>query len=74
METVRREWPAPWIAAIAYVSRVESGGRPDVVLAADDERRVYLIEAAGVDEKLVICEDGELLRKMDSPDWHAYTF
>ncbi len=70
--TIRREWDADRINWINGLFRLESGGRSDVELPAGDKRRIYITEAWGVSEKLIICEDGELLRKIDDPQWRAW--
>ncbi len=70
--TIRREWDAARVNSINGLFRLESGGREDVVLPAGDKRRIYITEAWGVSEKLIICEDGELLRKIDDPQWRAW--
>ena len=73
METVRREWPADRIDRIFAVSRVEANARPGAEVAADGERRrIYFIEARDEVEKLVVFEDGELLRRISDPAIHAY--
>jgi len=38
----------------------------------EEKRRIYIVEARDVAERLVIFEDGELLRRIDDPDFHAY--
>jgi hypothetical protein len=38
----------------------------------EDRRRIYIIESRHVDERLVVFEDGELLRTVTDPDFHAH--
>ncbi len=72
IDTIRREWDTDRLNTINSIFRLESGGKPGVDLAAGDKRRIYIIEIWSNAEKLIICEDGELLRKIDDPDWHAW--
>lgn len=72
LETIRREWDAGRIDRINGIFRLESGGRTGVALPAGDRRRIYIIEAWSEAGKLIICEDGELLRKIDDANWHAW--
>jgi hypothetical protein len=74
METIRREWEPNKIAFIHGMHRLESEARPDIKLPAGDRRRIYIVEAWSVVERLIICEDGQLLRKVNDPDFSAWKF
>jgi hypothetical protein len=39
-----------------------------------ERRRIYIIEAREEPERLVIFEDGELLRRISDPKFHAYSW
>lgn len=69
-ETIQREWQQGRVRwGINGVHRMESGAHPDVVLEPDDNRRIYVILADGVNEQLLILEDGTLLRKVQNFNW-----
>ncbi|MDA0323612.1 MAG: hypothetical protein O2923_12985 [Verrucomicrobia bacterium] len=40
----------------------------------EERRRIYMIEAQDVAEHLVMFEDGELLRTVEDPKFHAHIF
>ena len=68
-------WSTEEIDAIFSIARVEPNARPGAEVEDETERRrVYIIEAQGVADRLVFFEDGELLRTVDDPDFHAYTW
>ncbi len=72
MDTVRCRWTPAQIDRIFSVSRVEANSRYGAeVEDASERRRIYIVEAHAVDERLVILEDGELLRTVSDPDFHA---
>jgi hypothetical protein len=72
METIRREWDARRIHGINGIHRLESGARPDVTLPPGDRRRIYIVMVWDLPEKLLIAEDGELLRKDVEFDYKAF--
>ena len=75
MDVLRREWVQDQIDRIFSVSRVEPNARPGAEVDDSSERRhMYIIEADGVEERLVIFEDGEILRRINDPDFHAHTW
>ena len=72
-KTLREVW-ADCFEQIFFIARVESGARDNLELEPGDRREIYIVEAEHVREKLVIREDGVLLRRIDDPDFHAYRF
>ncbi len=74
-ETVRRRWTPEQVDRIYSTSRVEPNARNGAEVDNPDERRrIYIIEAHDVAERLVIFEDGELLRTVVAPDFHAHVW
>ena len=72
---VRARWTPEQVDRIHSVSRVEANARNGAEVDAPDEpRRIYIIEAEGVPERLVVFEDGGLLRAVDDPDFHAHVW
>lgn len=83
---VRARWTQEQIDGIYTVSRVEANARngaevsremqpgPEANIEGRELRRIYIIESNCVDERLVVFEDGELLRTVDDPDFHAYNW
>lgn len=72
---VRRRWTPGQVDRIYSISRVEANARVGAEVADPNERRrIYIIEAHDVAERLVIFEDGELLRTVDDPEFHAHVF
>ncbi len=72
---VRARWTPEQVDRIYSISRVEANARPGSECDTPDERRrIYLIEAHDVLERLVMFEDGELLRAVEDPDFHAHVF
>jgi len=70
---VRSRWTQEQVDGIYSVSRVEANARDGVEVEGDEERRrIYLIESRLVDERLVVFEDGELLRTISDPDFHPH--
>ena len=73
LAAIRREWGQDAVDRIYSVSRVEPNARPGAEVADPEERRrIYFIEARDVTDRLVMFEDGELLRKLTDPDMHAH--
>ncbi len=70
---VRNRWTQKQVDSIWSVSRVEANARPGAECDTPDERRrIYIIEAREVLERLVVFEDGELLRVVEDPLFHAH--
>jgi polygalacturonase len=70
---VRARWTPAQVDGIFSVSRVEANARPGAeVAAAGERRRIYIIESRAILERLVVFEDGELLRTVEDPKFHAY--
>lgn len=44
----------------------------DAAERGEERRRIYIIESRTMDERLVVFEDGELLRTVNDPEFHAY--
>ncbi len=66
-------WTQGQMDRIFSVSRVEANARPGAECDTPDERRrIYIIEAHEVLERLVVFEDGELLRAVENPKFHAH--
>ncbi len=75
MEAIRREWTEEQIDRIFSISRVEPNARNGAEVENESERRrIYIIEADGVEERLIFYEDGQLLRKINDPNFHAHTW
>lgn len=72
MDAIRRELSADKIHCLVGIHRIESGARRGLELPAGDRRRMYITEDWNSPIKLVIAEDGELLRKIDDPAWRVY--
>lgn len=71
---VRARWTPAQVDRIYSISRVEANARNGAECDRPDERRrIYSIEARDVLERLVVFEDGELLRTMQDPNFHAHT-
>ncbi len=72
---VRKRWTQQQVDSSWSVSRVEPNARNGAeVDDTDERRRIYIIEARDVAERLVIFEDGELLRTVNDPDFHAHVW
>ncbi len=56
----------PTPASPGYGAPYPGGSGPE------ERRRIYIIESRDTDERLVVFEDGELLRTVSDPDFHAY--
>jgi hypothetical protein len=70
---VRSRWTPQQVDGVWSVSRVEANSRDGAEVDAEAEpRRIYLVESRIVDERLVVFEDGELLRTVDDPDFHPH--
>lgn len=70
---VRRRWTPEQADGIFSVSRVEANARIGAEVADGSERRrIYIVQSRFVDERLVVFEDGELLRTIDDPNFHAH--
>ncbi len=70
---VRTRWTPEQVDSIWSISRVEANARKGAeVQTAHERRRIYIIEAKDVLERLVIFEDGELLRTVNDPEFHAH--
>ncbi len=75
MAAIRRRWTPEQVDRIHSTSRVEPNARNGAEVADPNERRrIYIIEARDVAERLVIFEDGELLRAVTDPDFHAHVW
>jgi len=75
MSTIRGQWSEEQVDRIFSISRVEPNARNGAEVESEDEqRRVYIVEAYDVAERLIIFEDGELLRRIDDPDFHAHVW
>ncbi len=71
---VRNRWTASQVDSIRSISRVEANARTGAECDNPDERRrIYIIEAEDVLERLVLFEDGELLRTVEDLTFHAHT-
>lgn len=70
---VRARWTPEQVDGIFSISRVEANSRPGAEVSKPDEpRRIYIIESRYVAERLVVFEDGELLRTVTDPLFHAH--
>lgn len=82
---VRSRWTREQVDGIWSVSRVEANSRDGAEVeprmnangrewGADfgEPRRIYIVQSRLVDERLVVFEDGELLRTIDDPNFHAH--
>ncbi len=70
---VRARWKPEQVDRIWSISRVEANARPGAEWDVPNERRrIYIIEAHDVAERLVVFEDGELLRTVEDPKFHAH--
>ncbi len=70
---VRNRWTKEQVDSIWSVSRVEASARPGAECETlDEHRRIYIIEAREVLERLVVFEDGELLRTVEDSEFHAH--
>lgn len=70
---VRARWTPEQVDRIYSISRVEANSRNGAQVAHDNEpRRIYIVEARDVAERLVVFEDGELLRTVEDPMFHAH--
>ncbi len=70
---VHNRWSKKWVDNIWSISRFEANSRAGAECDTPNERRrIYLIEAHGVLERLIVFEDGELLRAMENPNLHAH--
>lgn len=70
---VRSRWTKEQVDGVWSVSRVEANARDGAeVEGCNEARRIYIIESRIVDERLVVFEDGELLRTVSDPDLHAH--
>lgn len=75
MDAIRRLWTPEQVDRIHSTSRVEPNARNGAeVNDPDERRRIYIIEARDVAERLVLFEDGVLLRKVTDPDFHAHVW
>jgi len=75
MATLYRLWKPDQIDRIFSICRVEPNARNGAEVEDQCERRrIYIIEAHHVPERLIIFEDGELLRRINDPDFHAYVW
>ncbi len=69
-DLVRRRWTPEQVDGIHVVFRVEPNSRIGAEVDRPDERRrIYIIEGRASRERLVVFEDGELLRVTDNPDF-----
>jgi hypothetical protein len=79
-QLVRARWTPAQVDRIYSISRVEANSRPGAEAGegrvqgaeAGESRRIYIIEAREVAERLVVFEDGELLRTVEDPLFHAH--
>ncbi len=72
LEALRKRWTQAQIDRVWGTSRVEPNARNGAEVDNPDERRrIYIIEAHDVEERLVMFEDGELLRTVNDPEFHA---
>ncbi len=70
---VRDRWTPEQVDGILSVSRVEANARDGAeVEGGTDPRRIYMIESRVMAERLVVFEDGELLRTVEDPDFHPH--
>ncbi len=83
---VRERWTPEQVDGIWSVSRVDPDARDGAELPENhgegttalhnvdriDLRNLYIIQSRSVDERLVVFEDGELLRAIDDPTFHAH--
>lgn len=70
---IRERWTPEQVDGIYSISRVEANSRPGAEVERGEEcRRIYIIESWNVLERLVIFEDGELLRTVEDPLFHAH--
>ncbi len=70
---VRDRWTPEQVDGIWSVSRVEANSRDGAEVATEAEpRRIYIVQSRCVDERLIVFEDGELLRTIDDPNFHAH--
>jgi hypothetical protein len=75
MQTLRETWPQEQIDRVFSISRVEPNARNGAeVDDPAEERRIYIIEAHNIKERLVVFENGEVLRRISDPDFHAYNW
>jgi hypothetical protein len=75
MQTLRKTWLQEQIDRVFSISRVEPNARNGAeVDGPSEDRRIYIIEAHDVTVRLVIFEDGEILRRINDPDFHAYNW
>jgi len=83
---VRQRWTPEQVDAIYSVSRVEAnsrngaevgegrgrGARGSANIEARELRRIYIVESNKTNERLVVFEDGDLLRTVTDPNFHAH--
>lgn len=77
---LRQRWTPAQVDGIYSVSRVEPNSRDGAEVPTGSHpnvdrrelRRVYIIESRHVAERLVVFEDGELLRTVTDPDFHPH--
>ncbi len=70
---IRKRWTPEQVDGIFSISRVEANSRPGAeVETAGELRRIYIVEAWNVAERLVVFEDGTLLRAVTDPLFHAH--
>lgn len=81
---VRGRWTQEQIDGIWSVSRVEANSRDgaetgwQIVRGGESNiegrelRCIYIIQSRFVDERLIVFEDGEFLRAIDDPNFHAH--
>ncbi len=71
-EALCRRWTREQIDRVWTISRVEPNARNGAEVDNPVERRrIYIIEAHDVAERLVLFEDGKLLRTVEDPEFHA---
>lgn len=75
MAAIQAEWTPEQVNGIFSISRVEPNARDGAEIEDEsEERRIYIIESHTAAERLVFFEDGELLRRVEDPDFHAHTW